>query len=113
MSPGVKKGTRPKPQTLWLKLNIPSIILTIIPVFSSQTTYNALLGPNSIYSLIFLPIFFLAMASIDIYYSGPMWFGRHRPSRLTKKDIDKFMRMASNKRRYRQAYSENIMFPKL
>jgi cytosine deaminase len=93
MLPGVKKGTRPSPQTLWLILNIPSCILGIIPIISSKVGYDAFFGPKSAYSLIFLPIFFLAMAIIDIYRSGPEWFGRH-VSKVSKEEIDKFMQMA-------------------
>jgi hypothetical protein len=69
---GVKKGTRPKTETLWLKLNIPSIILSIVSVLSPLLGYNAWLGPTSIYSLAFLPIFFSAMALIDITGSENM-----------------------------------------
>lgn len=91
---GVKRGTRPKPETLWLKLNIPSFILSLVPLLSPPLGYNALFGPTSIYSLGFLPIFFLAIAFFDIYGSGPDWFGRQRSSRMPKEDIDKLMQMA-------------------
>jgi cytosine deaminase len=94
MLPGVKKGTRPSPpQTLWLIINIPSIFLVITPIISSKVGYDAFFGPKGAYSLIFLPIFFLAMAFIDICRSGPEWFGRH-VSKVSKEEIDKFMQMA-------------------
>jgi cytosine deaminase len=94
MFEGINKGTRPKTETLWLKLNIPSAILSIFPVLSSVLGYEAWFGPTSIYSLGFLPIFFSAMALIDVMGSSQDWFGRHTPSRLPKHHIDKFMRMA-------------------
>jgi cytosine deaminase len=94
MFKSISRGTRPKTETLWLKLNIPSLILSILPVLSSLLGYQTLFGPTTIYSLGFLPIFFSAMALIDVVGSSEDWFGRHTPLRLPKHHIDKFMRMA-------------------
>lgn len=91
---GAKKGTRPAPKVLWLKLNIPSLVLVLISIVMLQIGYEDIFGPKSYYSLIVLPFFFLLMAFIDIKLSGPEWFGRHALTKSPQEQIDKFMQIA-------------------
>lgn len=91
---GAKKGTRPTPKVLWLKLNIPSFVLVLISIVRPQIGDRDIFGPESYYSLIVLPLFFIVMAFIDVILSGSEWFGRHVPTKIPQEHIDKFMQMA-------------------
>jgi len=91
---GAKKGIRPGPEFLWLILNIPSFVLVLISIVRPRIGDGDIFGPGSYYSLIVLPLFFIAMAFIDIKLSGPEWFGRHVSAKTPQKYIDKFMQMA-------------------